>query len=60
MSYTINNIRKCLLRRQEALNRFNVLKESFLQTREKTMKDIEEARKILADTMKQLPKHHFN
>ncbi|MFA5329026.1 MAG: hypothetical protein WC384_14630 [Prolixibacteraceae bacterium] len=60
MSDTGDNIRKSLLKRQEALNRFNALKESFLQTREQTIKDIEEARKILAKTREQLPKHHFN
>lgn len=60
MSNTGDNIRKSLLKRQEALDRFNVKKESFLQTREKTINDIEEARKILANTMEQLPKNHFN
>jgi len=60
MSYTVDNIRKSLLKRREALSKFNVLKESFLQTREQTINEIEEARKILASTRKQLPKNHFN
>jgi CRISPR/Cas system CSM-associated protein Csm5 (group 7 of RAMP superfamily) len=55
-----DHIKKSLQKRQEALDKFRALKESFLQTREKTIKDIEEARKILAKTMEQLPKHHFN
>jgi hypothetical protein len=60
MSYTVDNIRKSLLKRQEAMNKFNVRKESFLQIREQTRNEIEEARKILASTMEQLPKNHFN
>jgi hypothetical protein len=60
MSYTVDNIRKSLLKRQEALNKFNVRKESFLQTQEQARNEIEEARKILASTMEQLPKNHFN
>ncbi len=60
MSNAGNHIKKSLQKRQEALDKFNALKESFLQTREKTRKDIEEARIILANTMKLMPRHHFN
>jgi len=60
MSSTRDNIRKCLLKRQEALDRFNARKESFLQTREQIRNEIEETRKIWANTMEQLPKNHFN
>ena len=49
-----------MLKRQEALERFKARKASFLQTREQTIKDIEEAREIWANTLKQLPKQEFN
>lgn len=55
-----DHIKKSLLKRKEAMERFNTLRESFLQTREQTMRDIEEARKLLKETLEQLPKHHFN
>ena len=60
MSNTGDNIRKSLLKRQEALERFKVRKESFLIFRKQTIKDIEEAREIWAKTLEQLPKQEFN
>lgn len=60
MSNTGDNIRKSLLKRQEALERFKARKESFLLFREQTKKDIEEAREIWENTLEQLPKQEFN
>ena len=60
MSNTGNNIRKSLQKRMEALQRFNVRKESFLIFRGQTIKDIEEAREIWVKTLEQLPKQEFN
>jgi hypothetical protein len=60
MGNTGNNIRKSLLKRQEALERFKARKESFLLFREQTRKDIEEAREIWAKTLSQLPQREFN
>jgi cytochrome c-type biogenesis protein CcmH/NrfG len=60
MSNTGDQIRKSLLKRQEALEKFKVRKESFLHFREQTKKDIEEAREIWAKTLEQLPKQEFN
>jgi len=59
MSNTGNSIRKSLLKRQEALDRFKARKESFLLFREQTRKDIEEALEIWANTLEQLPKQEF-
>jgi hypothetical protein len=55
-----DNIRKSLLKRQEALNRFKAKKEAFWLTREQAIKDIEEARNICKNTLEQLPKQEFN
>lgn len=60
MSNTGNTIRKSLLKRQEALERFKARKESFLLFREQTKKDIEEAREIWSKTLEQLSKQEFN
>ena len=55
-----DNIRRSLQKRQVALNKFIAMRESFFQTREQTKNDIEEARRIMADTMAQLPENEFN
>jgi hypothetical protein len=59
-----NNIlihfRKSLLKRQEALEKFQARKEAFLISKKQITQDIEEARIIWKNTMAQLPKHHFN
>ena len=55
-----DNIRRSLQKRQVALNKFIAMRESFSQTREQTKNDIEEARRIMADTMAQLPENEFN
>jgi cytochrome c-type biogenesis protein CcmH/NrfG len=60
MSNTGDHIRKSLLKRQEALERFKAQRESFLAFKERTQKDIEEAREIWEKTLEQLPKQVFN
>lgn len=60
MSNTGDNIRKSLLKRQEALERFKARKKSFLLFSEQTKRDIEEAREIWENTLEQLPKQEFN
>ena len=55
----VNNMRKGLLKRQEALNRFKARKEAFLLAKEQITKDIEEARNIWKKTMERLPKQEF-
>lgn len=55
-----NNIRKSLLKRQEALNRFKTRKEAFLLAKEQITKDIEEARDIWKNTVDHLPDQEFN
>jgi hypothetical protein len=55
-----NNIRKSLLKRQKALDKFKVRKENFLLAKEKIIKDIEEARSIWRKTMEQIPNQPFS
>lgn len=55
----VKNIRKGLLKRQEALVKFHDRKEEFLKAREIIIQDIEEARNIWKKTMEQLPKTEF-
>jgi hypothetical protein len=55
-----NDIRKSLLKRQEAMARHIARKKAFLNTREQIKKDIEEARNIWKNTSEQLPKQEFN
>ncbi len=57
---TITNIRKSLLKRQEALDKFKAVKESFLLAKEQITRDIEEARTIWRNTLEQLPKQEFD
>ncbi len=54
------NIIKCLQKNQEALQRFQARKEAFLATRKQTTRDIEEARNIWLETLKQLPGQEFS
>jgi hypothetical protein len=55
-----NNFRKCLLKRQVALNKFKARKEAFLLAKEQITEDIEEARNIWENTLELLPKQEFN
>lgn len=55
----INNIRKGLLKRQEAMAKHQACKEEFVNKREMIIQEIEEARTIWIKTMEQLPKTEF-
>jgi hypothetical protein len=55
-----NNIRKSLLKTQEALNKFKARKEAFLLEKKQILKEIEEAKSIWESTVKQLPNQEFN
>ena len=55
-----NNIRKSLLKRQEALNKLRARKEDFLIVKEQIKKDIEEAATIWKSTVEQLPIREFD
>ena len=63
ITYIMNNpgfnIKKSLLKRQEAFIKFNTRKSEFLAVKEQIIKDIEEARIIYLATMSQLPKSEF-
>ncbi len=54
-----NNIRKSLLKRQEAMAKHIARKEEFVNKRERIIQDVEEARNIWKKTMEQLPKTEF-
>lgn len=53
------NIRRSLLKRQEAMAKHIARKEEFVNKREMKMQDIEEARTIWKNTLEQLPKSEF-
>jgi len=54
-----NNIKRSLLKRKEALNKFVKRKEDFLLAKKVIMNDIEEAREIWISTLEQLPNREF-
>jgi hypothetical protein len=59
MKNITDSIKKSLLKRQEALDRFEARKAAFLFTKQQITKDIEEARNIWINTLQQLPKQEF-
>jgi len=59
MDNAVNNIRKGLLKRLEAMAKQQALKEEFVNKREMIIQEIEEARNIWINTMEQLPKTEF-
>jgi hypothetical protein len=59
MDNAINNMRKGLLKRLEAMAKHQARKEDFVNKREMIIQDIEEARNIWEKTMDQLPKTEF-
>ena len=52
-------IRNSMIKRQAALERFRARKIAFLTAREEITKEIEEARTIWEETLKQLPNLPF-
>lgn len=59
MDNAVNNIRKSLLKRLEAMTKHNARKEEFAKARKMIIQDIEEAGNIWEKTLKQLPKTEF-
>ncbi|NQU67397.1 MAG: hypothetical protein HQ510_05585 [Candidatus Marinimicrobia bacterium] len=59
MNNAVNNIRKNLLKRQEALIRFKAKKKAYLLAKEQITKEIEEARDIWKSTVEQLSNQEF-
>ena len=55
-----NTIRKSIIKRQEAMERFQQKKKEFLLAQEQITKDIAEAREIWKTTLDQLPPQPFN
>ena len=55
-----DKIRESVLKRQEALIRFKIRKESFIHTKEQIIKDIEESGNICENTLEQSCKQEFN
>jgi hypothetical protein len=54
-----NNIRKSLLKSQDALNGFKAKRKAFFLAKEEIIKEIEEAREIWKNTLDQLPNQEF-
>ncbi|MEI6696802.1 MAG: hypothetical protein WCO13_12110 [Bacteroidota bacterium] len=54
------NIKKGLLKRQQALNKFKASQQAFLLTKQQITKEIEEARIIWLQTLEQLPNKEFS
>jgi len=59
MNNAKNTIRYSLLKREEAIIKFNERKKTFLLAKEQMTKEIEEARIIWKNTLEQLPKQEF-
>ncbi len=55
----VNNMRKGLLKRQEAMAKHHARKEEFVNKRGMIIQDIEEARTIWENAMEQSPKTEF-
>ena len=55
-----DNMKKSLLKQQEALNRFRARKDAFLLAKEQLTKEFEEARNLWISTVDQLPNREFN
>ena len=52
-------IHNSLLKREEAINRYNARREAFLAAKEQITGEFEEARKIWLETLEQLPLQEF-
>ena len=59
MNNAKNTIRYSLLKREEAIIKFNERKQAFLLAKEQMTEEIEAARTIWKNTLEQLPKQEF-
>jgi len=55
MNNTGDTIRRSLLKRQDALNKFKAKNEAFFMAKKQILKEIEEAKTIWERTIEQLP-----
>jgi len=55
-----NGIRLSIVKRQEAIEKFQAKKREFLITRDQIINDINEARTVWQNTLKQLPEQPFS
>jgi hypothetical protein len=55
-----NSIRNSIIKRREAIEKFQARKREFLIMREQITNDIEEARTIWKTTLEQIPKQPFD
>jgi uncharacterized protein YqeY len=60
MKNVTDHIRKSIVKRQDALDRFQQRKRDFLQAREAITKEIEEARTIWETALKNMPNLPFS
>jgi len=60
MKYPSDKISKSVARRQDALEMFQAKRKEFLTAREQIIRDIEEARTLWQNTLKQLPDQPFS
>jgi hypothetical protein len=60
MKNVSDSVKKSLLKRKEAMERFVTKKETFLLSKAQITRDIEEARIIWMQTLEQLPFHEFS
>lgn len=56
----MDNIRKSLLKRQNALNGYRAKRKAFLLAKEQIIKELEKTREIWKNTIDQLPDKEFN
>ena len=59
MNNVVNNLKRSLVKRQQALESFKARKEAFLLSKAEISKEIEEARALWIATLKQLPEQPF-
>ena len=59
MNSAKNTIRYSLLKREEAIIKFNERRKAFLAAKVQMTKEIEEAHTIWKNTLEQLPKQEF-
>jgi len=55
-----NNICRSIIKRQEAIEKFQAKRKEFMVAKEKITKDIKAARNIWEETLKQIPNQPFN
>jgi hypothetical protein len=60
MNHAVESIRRSLVKRQEALQKYDDYRQAFLLAKKQITQDIEDARSIWISTREQLPKKEFD